>query len=259
MQQRITQNPGRAAKAALLILIGLSSAAAQARDAAADMAIVPAGWFRPLLAAETEAAVRVKAFRLDRYAVTHADFQRFTAAHPEWRPGRPPRILADRNYLRGWSGDAPPPELARTPVVNVSWFAARAYCAAQGKRLPFTAEWELAAAAPDAAAPQTPINARILEWYGNANGAAPVGSVYRTVHGVYDLHGSIWEWTEDFTMATLDRDSRDSGQGEAFCGGGANAARVRDDYASFMRYALRSSLKARYAARNLGFRCAADL
>ncbi len=250
---------GRMAQGALCLTIGLFSSAAHARNATAEMALVPAGLFRPLLAAENEAAVRVNAFRLDRYAVTHAEFHRFTIEHPEWRPGRPARILADRNYLRDWSGNGPPAALARTPVVNVSWFAARAYCAARGKRLPFTAEWELAAAAPDAAAPRTPMSARILEWYGRPNLAAPVGSVYRNVHGVYDLHGSVWEWTEDFTAATLDRDSRDSGQGEAFCGGGANAARARDDYASFMRYALRSSLKARYAARNLGFRCAADL
>jgi sulfatase modifying factor 1 len=43
-----------------------------------------------------------------------------------------------------------------------------------------------------------------------------------------------------------------------FCGSGALGASSFDDYAAFMRYAFRSSLKAHYTVPNLGFRCAQD-
>lgn len=44
-----------------------------------------------------------------------------------------------------------------------------------------------------------------------------------------------------------------------FCGAGAVTAADKNDYASFMRIAFRSSLKAGYTAGSLGFRCARDV
>lgn len=42
------------------------------------------------------------------------------------------------------------------------------------------------------------------------------------------------------------------------CGAGSVGAKDRENYAAFMRYALRSSLEASYSVANLGFRCAYD-
>ena len=41
-----------------------------------------------------------------------------------------------------------------------------------------------------------------------------------------------------------------------FCAGGSVGATDVSNYAAYMRYAFRASLKANYAVANLGFRCA---
>src|SRR3546814_2970750 len=75
---------------------------------------------------------------LQRRPVTNADFLAFVRVHPEWRRDRVATVLAETRYLSDWAGadrlgdDALPEQ----PVVQVSWFAASAYCEAQGGRLP---------------------------------------------------------------------------------------------------------------------------
>jgi formylglycine-generating enzyme required for sulfatase activity len=247
--------------AACLFAILLRGALASAAGAPADMARIPGGLYRPLYSGADSSAEVVPAFLLDRYPVTNADFAKFVASHPAWAVGRPPAIKADRNYLRHWQSGRPAPELLRMPVTSVSWFAAREYCRARGKRLPLIAEWEVAAMAPDAARPhegEEALTRRILAWYSRPNELRVVGTVYKNVYGVYDLHGSVWEWTEDFNSVTIDSDSREKGQSDKFCGaGGFNSSNPRD-YAAFMRQAFRSGLTAASTTQNLGFRCAAD-
>ena len=59
------------------------------------------------------------------------------SAHPEWRRGNAPKLFVDGGYLASWRSAAEPGDaLARKPATEVSWFAATAYCEAQGKRLP---------------------------------------------------------------------------------------------------------------------------
>lgn len=231
--------------------------------------IIPAGEYRPIARATTDPErVPVAAFLLDASPITNADFLAFVTAHPQWRRSRVAPLFADETYLRHWAGDLEPgpAALLDAPVVQVSWFAARAYARAQGRRLPTLAEWELAAAAGYA----TPIGRDEPEFtrdlYAWLSAPTPeplpaISSVRANLHGVRGLHGLVWEWVDDFDTAMVTGESRaDAARDQnLFCGGAAAAATDPGDYAAFMRQALRSSLKARQGTSSLGFRCAADL
>ena len=74
------------------------------------------------------------------------------------------------------------------------------------------------------------------------------------------MHGVVWEWVYDFNSSFVTGDNRQDKDKlkDLFCGAGGEGAQDRINYAAFMRYALRSSLKASYKLMNLGFRCAYD-
>lgn len=235
---------------------------------AVEMAAVRGGPFRPLYRTTTgEAEVEVADFRLAARPVTNADFLAFAKANPDWRRSRVRPLFAERGYLAHWAGDldlgdAPP----QAPVVNVSWFAARAYAAWAGARLPTTDEWEYAASA-SATSPDgrddPAWRATILERYSRPTPSPlpNVGQGEPNVWGVRDLHGLVWEWTDDVASALVTADSRQSRDANSrrFCAAGAVGASDFEDYAAFLRYGFRGGLEARYAVPNLGFRLAADL
>ena len=236
---------------------------------AAEMIRIPAGDFAPPLRAAGEPErMRVAAFALDERAVTNSDFLRFVTAHPKWRRSQISPLFTDEAYLQHWAGDLELGPLAPpcAPVVRVSWFAARAFARWAGKRLPTTAEWELAAAAgftrPDGKNDPAWAGA-VQQWL--ARPVPPILPDARAAradfNGVRGLHGLVWEWVEDFSTAMVTGESRaDSGlDRDLFCGAGAVSSRDPGDYAAFMRLALRSSLTARHTTTALGFRCAQDL
>ncbi len=206
--------------------------------------------------------IEVPAFRIDARAVSTAEFLAFVREHPRYRRSVLPVLLADSGYLRSWQGDLQPEALSLSaPVTAVSWHAAKAYCAARGKRLPTTAEWERVAAtrAPDT---DSAAHARaILEWYARPAGSEPPRSGTGTRHafGVRDLHGVVWEWTSDYNAWSGGGLNRRGVKEEGlFCGGASARAASDVDYATYMRWALRASLRPNYTVATLGFRCAAD-
>ncbi len=254
----------------LLALIGAALAAGGAAPRGGEaMATIPAGVYRPVSRATTDPeTVAVAAFRLDALPVTNAEFLAFVVAHPRWRRSRVSPLFADETYLRHWAGDTELGPLAPpdAPVVNVSWFAARAYARAEGRRLPLLAEWELAAAAGYATPrgrDEPDFNRDLYAWLARPTPDVlpAVSSARPNIHGARGLHGLVWEWVDDFDTAMVTGESRaDAARDQnLFCGGAAAAASDPGDYAAFMRQALRSSLKARQGTASLGFRCAADL
>jgi formylglycine-generating enzyme required for sulfatase activity len=233
------------------------------------MVVIPAGTYEPLLRGKDELErVPVAAFRLDARPVTNAEFLAFVRANPKWQRSRVSPLFADSGYLGDWSADLElgPKAPVDSPVVRVSWFAARAYASWRGKRLPTTAEWERAAAAGfsrDTGRADPELRRVALEWFAKPTPELlpAAGTGRPNVYGARDLLTLVWEWVDDFNTALVTGESRgDTGlERTLFCGAGAANARDLENYPAFMRAGLRSSLRANYIVPNLGFRCAQDL
>lgn len=247
---------------ALLLLSAVASV-----HAADGYARIPGGSFASVLPAGRGGGntVSLPAYRLARQPVSNAEFAAFLRKQPQWRRDRIASLFADAGYLRHWpSAAAPSAAQAPQPVTQVSWFAATAYCEAQGARLPTWYEWEYAAAADETrrdARDDPAWRQRILDWYARPNGElASVGSTPPNVYGVRDLHGLIWEWVQDAGALIVNVDSRSADDADRlkFCGSGALTMEQKENYAVLMRVAMLSSLQASYSTANLGFRCARD-
>ena len=230
---------------------------------------IPGGVFQSALRYEDlKDGVRVAPYQLMRTPVANEQFLTFVKAHAAWQRDRVAPVFAESRFLAQWQGplELGPQALPQQPVTWVSWFAARAYCEAEGARLPSWSEWEYAAAADE-----TRADARndpawrewILDWYSRPSTSAlpRVGLQAPDVHGVQDLHGLIWEWTGDFSALLVSGDNRNQGDADEtqFCGAGAISMQDNDNYAVMMRVAMLSALKGSDVTGNLGFRCAKDL
>ena len=231
------------------------------------MASIKSGSFVPLYGATSEKPVNIASFNIDRYPVTNAQFLAFVKKYPAYSRSKMKGIFADKSYLTQWVSDFDygTNNLSNAPITNVSWFAAKKYCECQGKRLPTMDEWEYVAMADEKridARSKKEFNKYIMSWYEKPKTYLnPVGQTFRNYWGVYDMHGLVWEWTGDFNSIFLSGESRKDKATDKnlFCGSGSVNATDLMNYAAFMRYAFRGSLKANYTTKNLGFRCAKDL
>lgn len=207
--------------------------------------------------------VTIEDFYMDVYPVTNKEYLKFVKENPKWKRSTVKRLFADGNYLIDWKSDIELGNLQteKAPITAISWFAANDYCKCQGKRLPTIDEWEYAAMAnkdmPDARKLET-YNEYILGWYEKPKTFNnEIGSTFKNYWNVYDLHGLVWEWTSDFNSVLVSGESRKDVDNDSnlFCGSAAIGATDLMNYAAFMRYAIRGSLKAKYTMKNLGFRC----
>ena len=227
---------------------------------------IPGGEYKPFYGSN-EAIVTVGPFLVEENAVRNSDFLRFVKANPSWRKSNVKQVYADTAYLTGWVNDTVLPlnALPDAPITNISWFAAKAYAESIGKRLPTMDEWEFLAMADE----KMP-NARKEESYSKAiialylikdrqfHAVKKTAPNYWKVYNLFDL---VWEWTDDFNSVLTTGDSREASYDNKglFCAGGATSATDVLNYAAFMRFGFRASLKATYCISNLGFRCAKDI
>jgi sulfatase modifying factor 1 len=192
--------------------------AAPCQQAPAGMQCVPPGWYARGLDGDTHgceqmgqprdlhpmaapaARVWLDGFYVDETEVTFGAYMACV---------RVGECELTRPLYRGFSGDD-------QPMTGVSWFHARDYCAALGKRLPTEAEWEAAARGPEG------------EWYawgneepdcdravleddrGRSCGVPqpsdtpdrgriqPVRSRPAGRFGLYDMTGNVEEWVADW-------------------------------------------------------------
>lgn len=229
------------------------------------MVLIKGGSYLPFYGTG-DGLVSVPSFLIDEKPVTNREFLAFVKLNPQWRKSNVKRVYADSSYLTAWPSDLELPKNfdPEAPICQISWFAAKAYAESVGKRLPTLDEWEFVAMADE-----KDFNAREKSSYSDYIVAQylvkdkqlnPVKQTPPNAWGVYNIFDSVWEWTDDFNSIMILGDSRE-GQNDdknLFCVGGAINATDVLNYAAFMRFGLRSSLKADYTVANLGFRCAKD-
>ena len=208
----------------------------------------------------------VQTFSIDRRAVTNAEFAAFldvvgtknrSGQHLFDSDDADARIHQRQGRWRADSG------YELHPAVEMSWYGARDYCSAVGKRLPTEAEREYAARGsqgriyPWGNEPPSRQRAQYAAGYGNTR---PVGSFLAgaTAEGVFDLAGNVHEWTSSIALpypyrADDGREDPDKVADRVTRGGAA------DTGPETLRASWRGASVSRRATaghHNIGFRCA---
>jgi formylglycine-generating enzyme required for sulfatase activity len=162
-----------------------------------ELVRIPGGTFM-MGSPETEAGrypdevlhqVTLSDFYIGRYPVTNEEYGRFLAGNPD---AKEPEEWSNRQFNQ-----------PRQPVVGVNWHKAKVYARWAGLTLPTEAQWEYACRAGTRTRYYTGDKEEDLDragWYSKNSGKAthPVGEKEPNGFGLYDMHGNVWEWCEDW-------------------------------------------------------------
>ena len=190
--------------------------------------------------------VTVSDFYIGRYPVTNEEYDRFLEA----TGAKEPAYWADRKFNQ-----------PKQPVVGVSWDDVQAYAKWAGLRLPTEAEWEYACRAETQTRYYTGDSVKDLDragWYDSNSGSSlhPVGEKEPNAFGLYDMHGNVYEWCQDWfgnypSKMVTDPAGPENGSYRVLRGGSWS------DFAQFCRSAYRYADYPSYRnGSNYGFRLA---
>ena len=141
-------------------------------------------------------SVYLDAFAIDQVEVTNERYLAFVATTGHRNPPNP----YGTGPLQSAKG------IEQLPVVQTTWYDAKAYCSWAKKRLPTEAEWEKAALGTDGRLfpwgnePATPKRANFDREWEDEKTLYPVGSFPDgdSPYGVKDMAGNAREWVSDW-------------------------------------------------------------
>ena len=173
-----------------------------------EMVKIPGGSFMigSIDGSESEQPVQVVTiddFEIGKYEVTFDEFDQFTKA-----------TAVENVSDNGWGRE-------KKPVINVTWQMAKEYTkwlsetTGRRYRLPVEAEWEYAARAGSTKDYSFGNDITMLCDFANIGYkstachdefkfTSDVGSFNANEWGLYDMHGNVWEWTEDCWHSSYD-------------------------------------------------------
>ena len=196
--------------------------------------------------------VNIARFAISKFEVTFAQWDACSDA------GGCGRYQADD---RGWGRDD-------RPIIRLTWARAQSYVTwlteQTGKtyRLPSESEWEYAARAGTTTnfhwgdeRGSNLANCKNCGSQWDGEQTAPVGSFSPNPWGLYDIHGNVWEWTEDCSNATYTGAPTD---GSAWLTGRCTMRVVRgggwDNHSDFIRSSYRGNADASLTVDVIGLR-----
>jgi eukaryotic-like serine/threonine-protein kinase len=148
-----------------------------------------------------------KGLYMGRYAVTQEEYEKMMGTNPSH--------FSSKGLGNDVVFGVP---TGRLPVETVSWTDAKEFCrrlgAKEGKeyRLPTEAEWEYACRAGTKTAYNVgeTLSERNANCEGRKQRPIEVGSHAANAFGLYDMHGNVWQWCEDWYGEEFYRNSQTS-------------------------------------------------